>query len=69
MVRDSTEHGVHFTRVSLEDLLNPVDENAVTEEPTLQELGREIAGVDVDPAEKERDSEGYEGVQMSIEKS
>lgn len=38
--RNATDHGVTFTRVGLENLLNPVEEDEVTEEPTLEALGR-----------------------------
>lgn len=45
MVRDATEHGVGFTRIGLEYLLNPPEEDEVMEEVNLKDLGLEVAGV------------------------
>lgn len=44
MKRDTPKHGVQFTRVGLQILLDHADENSVVEHATLQVLWREIAG-------------------------
>lgn len=48
MERDETEHGVAFKRAGLENSLYPEEEGDVTEEPTLEELGGEDSGQDVE---------------------
>lgn len=45
MTCDATEHSTEYTRVGLENLLNPVDEDVVTEDQSTKQLWREIAGV------------------------
>ena len=66
MVRDATKHGVRFTRVGLESLLNPEGENEVTEEATLEELGREVAGMEEETFQLD-EPDPDEEEQMSIE--
>lgn len=53
MERDAKEHGAKFTRVGLENLLNPAEEDDVIEELTLEQLGRDVAGTEVEEIEDE----------------
>ena len=45
MSHDAKENGVTISKANLQNLLNPEDENHVTEKMTVQQLGREIAGL------------------------
>lgn len=67
MERDATEHGARFTRTGLENLLNPEEENNVTEEPTLEDLAREVAGMDADSAAESDTELQEEGDVMSVQ--
>ena len=51
MMRDATEHGVGFSRIGLENLLNPPKEDEVMEEVNLKDLGLEVAGVSQNESE------------------
>lgn len=45
MSLDATKHNIEFTRAGLTNLLNPVDEDIVTEKRSISKLGQEILGV------------------------
>lgn len=67
MVRDASEHGVSFTRVGIENLLNPEKEDDVTKETTLELLGREVAGMDDDLVGEEEADEMIEEEPIYVE--
>lgn len=60
MARDAEEHGLRVSKANLEFLLIPTEENSVTKEVTLEELGKEIAGVDDPESEEDEGSEDEE---------
>lgn len=43
--RDANEHEVVFTKSSLENLLNPVKENNIVEQVSVQDLVQNVSGV------------------------
>ena len=45
MERNATKQGIAFTRVGIDALLNPKEEDEVVESFTIQELGMSVAGV------------------------
>lgn len=73
MERDATEHGIQYTRVALEKLLNSSEENEVIKELTLDNLEKFIAhGHGDDQQEKQNhDEEKYgqeeEGLGLAVQ--
>eukprot|EP00171_Calliarthron_tuberculosum_P004123 IDg4123t1 len=67
MERDATENGVAFTRAGLENLLNAEEEDDVTEDPTLEDLGREVAGQNDEVLSEAEPDEMAEEEHLSVE--
>lgn len=59
MERDATEHGVTFTRLGLENLLCPEEEDDVVEVVSFQQLAYEVAGIP-DPEVREEEEQPCE---------
>lgn len=67
MERDATEHGVEFSRSGLDNLLNSTEEEEVTEELTLQELGCKVAFPDDDVVSEAAQDEYAEEEALSLQ--